>query len=280
MSSALCFINNRFLDYDDARIHISDLGLQRGFGIFDYFLEMNGRIPFFNDYLDRFYNSAKRLGMDVPLDRDILKEKIAFLLQQNKFGSSGIKLLLTGGYSEDLYSPSKANFLIINMPLKYDPCAFGDGVKLLMMEYKRWWPEVKTTYYLPSLIMFQKLKETGAIEILYNQNGLLSETTRANIFLIRDNKLITPKNEILKGITREHVLKVAENIMDVDVRDVRTEEIGLSEEVFITGTSKHVMPVIAIDGQVIGDGMPGKMTRVISAAFEEYYSKGLSQKLK
>ncbi len=97
--NSLCYFNNRFLDYSDARFHISDLGLQRGYSIFDYFLEMENRIPFLDDYLDRFYTSAKLLNLEVPITRDLLKEKITYLLQHNKLGTSGIKLLLTGGGS-------------------------------------------------------------------------------------------------------------------------------------------------------------------------------------
>ncbi len=65
----LCYINNRFLDYSEAKLHVSDIGLQRGYGIFDYFVEMNGRIPFLEDYLDRFYRSAEMLNMEVPLEQ-------------------------------------------------------------------------------------------------------------------------------------------------------------------------------------------------------------------
>lgn len=272
MPFALCYINNRFQPYTETSLHISDLGLQRGFAIFDYFLEMDGRIPFFDDYLDRFYTSAESLNLEVPLSRELLKEKVSYLLQQNNFGRSGIKLLLTGGFSDDLYAPSAPNFIVLNMPLKHNPCEFGEGVKLMLSEYQRFQPEVKTTFYLPSLIHYQKMIEQGAIELLYHQNGLISETTRANIFLIRKNTLITPGNGILRGITRKHVLLVAEKLMKVEIRNVAVEELWRSEEVFITGTSKHVMPVVKIDDTVIGDGKPGSITKSVSEAFEKYYS--------
>jgi len=268
----LCYLNNKFLSYTETKLHISDLGLQRGYAIFDYFLEMDGRIPFFNDYLDRFYSSAAGLNLEVPLSRELLKEKIGYLIDHNKYGRSGIKLLLTGGLSEDLYSPASPNFMIINMPLKHDPCAFGEGVKLMMMEYQRFQPEVKTTFYLPTLVNYQKMKDQGAIELLYHQNGMISETTRANIFIIKNKTLITPGNGILKGITRMHVLRIAEHLIKLEVRNVSVEELWQSDEVFITGTSKHVMPVIQVDEIVIGNGKPGVITRSVSEAFEKYYA--------
>jgi len=269
--NTLCYINNRFQPYSGAKLHISDIGLQRGYSIFDYFLEMDGRIPFLEDYLDRFYGSAERLNMEVPLTREMMKEKIAYLLQRNKLGTSGIKLLLTGGYSEDLYSPSAPNFMILNLPVKRRPGDFGDGEKLLLLDYARYLPEVKTTFYLPSIALFPKLKEKGAIEVLYHHNGLISETTRANIFLIKNSKLITPSPGVLRGITRKYVMQVSHDLMPVEEREVRLEELWESDEVFITGTSKHVAPVIEVEGRMIGNGRPGVMTKMISDAYERFF---------
>jgi D-alanine transaminase/branched-chain amino acid aminotransferase len=247
------------------------LAIQRGYGIFDYFVEMEGRIPFLEDYLDRFYRSAERLNMEVPLERDMMKEKIGYLLQQNKFGTSGIKLLLTGGYSEDLYSPSSPNFMILNLPVTHQPGDFGEGVKLIFLDYQRHIPEIKTTFYLPSIALFPKLKETGAVEVLYHHNGLISETTRANIFLIINGKLITPSPGVLRGITRKYVLQVAKELMPVEERKVKFSELWECDEAFITGTSKHVAPVVEIEGRIIGNGKPGPMTAAISEAYERFF---------
>jgi branched-subunit amino acid aminotransferase/4-amino-4-deoxychorismate lyase len=271
----VCFIHNNFVPYRDASLHVSDIGLQRGYGIFDYFLEVGGRIPFLEDYLDRFYDSALLLNLEVPLTRDLLKEKIIFLLQQNKLGNSGIKLLLTGGYSDDLYSPSVPNFMIFNLPVFHQPGDFGDGSKLILLDYRRHIPEVKTTFYLPSIALLPEMKEKGAIEVLYHHNGLISETTRANFFLIKNGTLITPVSGVLRGITRKYVLHVAKDLMPVEVREVKLEELWESEEAFITGTSKHVAPVVEVEDRIIGNGKPGVMTKVISEAYERFFNRFL-----
>jgi branched-chain amino acid aminotransferase len=272
----ICFLNNRFLPYRDASLHVSDIGLQRGYGIFDYFLEIEERIPFLDDYLDLFYASAKLLNLEIPLTRELMKEKITFLLQQNKFGTSGIKLLLTGGYSDDLYTPSVPNFMILNLPVFHQPGDFGDGSKLILLDYRRHIPEVKTTFYLPSIALLPLMKEKGAIEVLYHHNGLISETTRANFFLIKNGILITPASGVLWGITRKHVLHVAKEIMPVEEREVKLEELWESDEAFITGTSKHVAPVVEVEGRMIGKGMPGEMTKMISKAYEQYFKMQIS----
>jgi branched-subunit amino acid aminotransferase/4-amino-4-deoxychorismate lyase len=110
--------------------------------------------------------------------------------------------------------------------------------------------------------------------VLYHHNGLISETTRANIFLIKNHTLITPSPGVLQGITRKHVLGVSRNLLAVEERAVKLEEIWTAGEIFITGTSKHVMPVTEIEGRRIGDGVPGEWTRRISLAYEKYFSQG------
>ncbi|MFO7613147.1 MAG: aminotransferase class IV [Bacteroidales bacterium] len=278
MMDMICYINNRFLSYADAKVHISDLGLQRGYGIFDYFLEMDGKVPFLDDYLDRFYRSGVLTGLDVPLGREMLKEKIFWLLGQNGFRNSGIKLVLTGGYSEDLYTPpASPNFMILNLPVTHQPGEFSEGVKLILLDYVRYMPEVKTTFYFPSIALFPRMKEAGAIEVLYHHSGLISETTRANIFLVKNGVLATPGAGILKGITRKHVLSVANDLLPVEEREVRLEELWESDEVFITGTSKHLIPVVEIEGRQIGDGRPGEWTKVISGKFEDFYMQVISE---
>lgn len=274
--NTLCFINNRFQPFPEASLHISDLGLQRGYSIFDYFLEIDTRVPFLDDYLDRFYSSAKLLNLEVPLTRDLLKEKIGYLLQQNKLGTSGIKLLLTGGYSEDLYSPSAPNFMILNVPVKWgqgdkETGGQGEGVKLLLLDYQRHLPEVKTTFYLPSIALFPEMKAKGAIEVLYHHNGFITETTRANFFMVKNNRLITAGSGVLQGITRKHILVVAGELMEVEERPVMLEELWDCDEAFITGTSKHVMPVIEVGGRMIGKGKPGEWTKAISVEFERFF---------
>lgn len=274
----ICFINNSFVPYRDATLHISDVGLQRGFGIFDYFISVNGAIPFFDDYLNRFYLSAEKLNLKVPFDRGDLKEKIYHLLNENKLAITGVKLLLTGGFADDLYTPTDPNFLIINIPVPNYSDTYSDGIKLLLLDYVRYLPEVKTTFYLPALSLLPELMRIGALETLYHHKGIVYETTRANFFIIKNGVLITPSEGILKGITRKHVLKVARLQMKVEERIVKLDEIFDSDEIFITGTSKHILPVVNIDGKIIANGRPGTITNKLAQDFKAYYQDQIDKK--
>jgi len=269
----ICSINGKLTPYQEANLQISDLGLQRGYGIFDYFIANNGYIPFFDDYLDRFFTSAGLLNLEIPQKREVIKQNINFLIAENKLSHSGVKLLLTGGYSDDLYTPSTPNFLILNLPLHQHPGELIGGIKLMLLDYQRFRPEIKTTFYLPSISLLPELKRQGALEVLFHHNGIVSETTRANFFLIKNGKLITPEAGILMGVTRKHILQVASTIMETEEREVKLNEIFEADEVFITGTSKHIAPVVAIDGQMIGTGNPGSKTLKLYEAFRKYYDE-------
>ncbi len=270
MHNFLCYINNRIIPYANARLHVSDLAFQRGYGIFDYFLEIEGKIPNFRDYLDRFYHSAAGLGLEVPLEREVLIEKIRFLLDENKFGNSGIKLILTGGFSGDFYTPDAPNMLILNIPAKRNPELIENGIKLITHSYLRYLPEIKTLNYLPAILLREEMRKQVALDVLYHQRGIISETSRGNIFIYKDDKIVTPKKNILKGITRKFVMDIAKNYAEVIEEKVTIKDLAESREVFITGTSKPVAPVVQIDNIVIADGKPGPMTLMLNKAYDDF----------
>jgi D-alanine transaminase/branched-chain amino acid aminotransferase len=269
----LCYLNDRFLPYEEATVHVSDLALHRGYGVFDYLREIDGKVPFLEDYFDRFYNSAKELGLEVPVGRDRLKEIIFHLISEHQYKSSGIKLILTGGYTEDYYRPVKPNFLILNVPFKSYPKEYLEGVKLMLFEHQRFLPHIKTINYIPALWLLPKLTANNALEPLYHFNGKVLETSRGNVFFIKEKTIFTPKDDILLGVSRKHLLRIARESYTVEERDAHLEEIENAEEIFITGTSKHVLPIIQIDDIVIGDGRPGPVTLELMKAFEGYISE-------
>lgn len=270
MSTPLCFLNDHFEPYAGAKVHVSDLALHRGYGVFDYCREIGGRVPFLEDYLDRFYRSAAGLRLEVPFGRERMKEVIFQLLGENRFGDSGIKIVLTGGESGDFYTPGKPTLMVFNMPYHVQPGSMDHGVTLMLFGYQRFLPEFKSINYLPGVWLQPLLKERDAVEPLFHFNGLLSETARANIFLVKDNILITPGSGILKGITRKHLIAVAKRYFRVEERDVRVEELFTADEVFMTGTSKHVLPVVQFDDTIVAHGSPGPVTIRLRDEFGRY----------
>jgi len=108
------------------------------------------------------------------------------------------------------------------------------------------------------------IAQNKADDVLYHQNGILTETPRANIFFItQNNTILTPQHNILQGITRKQILNLVHNKFEVMIRDISLQEIELVREAFITSTTKQVLPVVSIDGKQIGNGKPGAVTEAV-----------------
>ncbi|MGN6212698.1 aminotransferase class IV [Parafilimonas sp.] len=263
------FINNDFFEEDKAAIQISDLSLQRGYGVFDFFRTGNNKPLFLEDYLDRFYHSAKAMFITVPLEREQLKEIIFKLIEKNNLPESGIRITATGGYSPDGYSPVEGNIIIQQQPLKLPPKEkYESGIKIITHEYLRDLPSVKSINYLMGVWLQKEVKEKQADDVLYYKHEVISEFPRSNIFIINNNgELLTPANNILAGITRKKVLELAKDIMPVTVRDITLTELKNAAEVFTTSTTKRLLPIVEIDGEKVGDGKPGNVTAALYDLF-------------
>ena len=187
-------------------------------------------------------------------------------------------MFLTGGYAADGFTPTQSNLLILEVPLpKHDPKSFEDGTKLISYQYQRDLPEVKSTNYLMAVYLRNAMRQAGASDVLYHDGKFALETTRSNLFIITsEGVLVTPKERILKGITRKHLLKVAAELMPVEERAIRLEELGQAQEVFISSTTKGAMPVRQIDEHVVADGKPGSITKQLREAFQNYLNDYLA----
>lgn len=254
------FINDRQVLREEATLGINDLALLRGYGIFDFFKTINGAPVWLEDHLDRFYFSASEMNLKVPYQRDQLRSIIDELMRKNQLPDSGIRITLTGGYSEDGYTPGNPNLVITQTPFTYDPAGFLKGTTLVTFEHQRQVSHVKTIDYLQAIRLQPFMRQQGAQDVLYFWQDEVLECPRANFFLVNaKQEIITPSRNILEGITRRRLLAMEE------VRAVASillrEELLDAKEAFITSTTRLVCPVLSIDGQVIGNGRPGEVTR-------------------
>ncbi|MBC3538808.1 aminotransferase class IV [Rufibacter sediminis] len=256
------YLHDEILPLDSAYLHVSDLAIQRGYGIFDFFKTHQGQPLFLNDYLTRFYASALLMGLEVPLSEEELTSVLTRLIQMNGLTDSGVKMILTGGYSENGYNPGPPNLIILEQPLTLPSEAqLATGIKVITHEYVRELAAAKTINYSMGIRLIQQVKAKAADDVLYHQQGVVSEFPRSNFFLVtKDNILRTPAQEILKGVTRKNVLELAAKKYKVEEGTVTLEDIARAKEAFMTSTTKRVLPIVAVDGQPIGDGKPGAVS--------------------
>jgi D-alanine transaminase/branched-chain amino acid aminotransferase len=171
--------------------------------------------------------------------------------------------MLTGGYSADSYHPVAPNLLITCNPVKTaTEDDFEKGYAVITYEHQRQLPHIKSINYLVAVWLQPLLKEKGADDILYHHQHIITEFARSNVFIVTaDNKLLTPVRNVLYGITRKHILSLAAGSMPVEERDITLPELMNATEVFLTSTTKKIIPVLRIDNNIIGNGKPGPVTR-------------------
>lgn len=263
------FVNNNFTEAENAFIQTNDLALQRGYAVFDYFRTLNHQPLFLDDYLDRFFNSARELFITLNHTPEEVKAIILQLIQKNNIPQSGIRMIATGGYSPDSYTPVQGNFILQQQPLQLpDAVKFEDGIRIMTHPYQRDLPAVKSINYLMGIWLQKQLKEKGLDDVLYFQHNIISEFPRANIFIVTpDGRLATPAHNILAGITRKKILEFAGDILPTEVRDISVTELKQAPEVFMTSTTKRILPVTEIDGVRIGNGKAGAFTRQLYTQF-------------
>jgi branched-chain amino acid aminotransferase len=258
----VAFIRHQVVPLEQAFLHVSDLSIQRGYGIFDFFKILEGCPIFLENYLDRFYRSADLMQLPVPLGREELKEIIRDLIRQNDLPVSGMKLLLTGGYSPSGYDLAAPNLLLLQQTITLpDQDQVERGIRVITHEYLREIPAAKTINYTMGIRLLRELRERGADEVLYHLGGEVSEFPRSNVFIVKhDNTVVTPGRRILPGITRKMILLLASQNYQVEEGTVTLDDLRQAKEVFMTNTTRRILPVVQVDGIRIGDGKPGSIT--------------------
>lgn len=275
--SDYCYLNGKILPFDKAFLNLDDLGALRGYGVFEVLKTVNSRIFLYDEHFERLKNSAAYLGIKIPLKKSEIEEIIKKLIFKNKIKQATIRIVLTGGRSPDamIFNPKTPTFYILVSEYKaLNEKMFKNGVNLKTVFYARDFSEFKTTNYIEAVkIINGKQKKEKFFEILYVKDGKILEAATSNFFVFLGDTLITPRDFVLKGITRNLVLKLAENNFDIEERDLKIEELPRVSETFISATNKDILPVVKIDNKIIGEGKPGKNTIRLIEVLKEFVEK-------
>lgn len=270
-----CYLNGAFLPVSEAKIGVYDLGLLRGFGIYEA-LTTFGRTPFrMRDHMERFRRSATSLQIEIPVSDAEIAEILARLIESNipDGKEAVIRIVLTGGEAiEGLrHDPKSPTFYVLVEELAPLPReVYESGTSVTVFDFQRQFPESKTTNYIQAVMLQDERVRAGAIEILYTAHNHVLECATSNFFIVKDGALITAKDNILYGITRKVTLELARALMPVEERDVSVEEMYAADEAFLTSSFKDIVPVVKVGERVIGDGRVGLHTKKLIEAFHAY----------
>ena len=263
------FLNNQFIKEENAFLNIKDLGFLRGYGAFDVASVKNKEVFKLKEHLERFFKSAKYLNLKIPYSKSEIIKIVDQLINKNHHSLSSIRLIISGGVSLDGRMVNKETFIILNdQVLPYSDDYYKNGVSVISREYRRTNPSVKSLDYQFAYSIYQTQPLLKAFEIIFYDQNLVLEGATSNIFIVKNGKLITSKDNILYGITRNEVIKLAKKMKIPTIEaQITLEELFSADEVFITATFKKIMPVVKIDEKTIGSGKPGKITKELMAEF-------------
>jgi D-alanine transaminase/branched-chain amino acid aminotransferase len=264
--SVFCFSNNKIQAIETAGVPVTDLLVQRGYGIFDFLRVAKDKPLFIEAHLDRFFNSAEIMRLNIPQTREDIKSIVAQLIEKNQMPYSGIRMIIAGGDAPDGYTIEHPHLMVIQAPLAEPTLTLPtSGIKLASYNYQRQIPQVKTTDYLMAVWLQPWMKQQGADDILYHHHGLVSECPRSNFFMVtKENILVTAASNMLNGVTRKNILAVCNaNAIKVEVRDLHLSEIKEAKEAFITSSTKRIIPVHQIDDVILKPNYEESLAKAI-----------------
>lgn len=270
-----CFLNGKIVPLSDANVGVYDVGLLRGFGIYEGLVTHNRKPFLFADHMARFRASAKRMELNIPHDDSEIEAAIGELLAKNvPEGKEGlIRIILTGGQAiggigYDAGTPTF--YILVEEYVPPEESSIQQGAAIVTFEHMRQFPEVKTTNYIQAVLLQRRKHEEDLMEVAYVSAGRVLECTGSNIFIVKGGRIATPGQDILMGITRKITIELAKKEFPVEERDISVEELFAADEVFITGSFKEIVPIVSIDKQVIADGKPGPISKRLIGSFREF----------
>jgi branched-chain amino acid aminotransferase len=274
------YIDGEYFDRDNAKISVFDHGLLYGDGVFEGIRIYHGHIFKLQEHLERLFDSAKAIFLDIPLSIDKMRSAVYETAAKNQIEDGYIRLVVTRGKGDLGISPltcPKATVIIIADKISLYPEAYyKKGIKIITASSRRipsdaLDPKIKSLNYLNNVLAKLEAIHAGCMEaIMLNKQGYVCECTGDNIFYIKKGILHTPDITCgaLNGITRQTVLDASKKIgLKAKVSHVTCYDLYTADECFLTGTAAEIIPVINIDGRIIGKGKPGELTADIQDAF-------------
>jgi D-alanine transaminase len=263
------YLNGEFVPHGQAVVSVEDRGFNFADGIYEVVRVVGGRPFRLEDHLDRFEGGARALEIGLSLSREEIGAAIENAIAANEVAEGTVYVQLTRGAaprSHPFPEGVKPTLVMLSRASgKRSEENWEKGVAVLTAPDLRWgYCEVKTIGLLPNLLALQRAKTGECFEAILVRDGIVTEGSHTSAFCVRDGTVLThPIDNILPSITRKNLI-AALGREGIEVREtgVPLDEFRSADEVFLTGTTVEVMPIVKIDGEVAGSGTPGELTRL------------------
>jgi branched-chain amino acid aminotransferase len=274
------YISGRFYEKQDAKISVFDHGLLYGDGVFEGIRIYSGKIFKLKEHVDRLYDSAKGILLDIPISPGAMTEAIQRTVQTNDRKEGYIRALVTRGSGSLGLDPRKTTdpqvIVIVEEITLYPRELYEQGMEVCSVGTIRNHPSalnprIKSLNYLNNIMAKWEAIKAGCLEaVMLNHKGEVAEGSGDNIFVVKHGDLKTPSLDsgILEGVTRNLVIQLARDQgFDVAQTALTRHDLYTADEVFLTGTACEIMPVVKVDARTIGTGKPGVTTKRLREAF-------------
>lgn len=277
------YINGKFYEKKEAKISVFDHGLLYGDGVFEGIRSYNRLVFKLKEHIDRLFESAHSIMLAIPLTKEQLIKATLLTLKENNLKDAYVRLVVTRGEGDLGLDPRKCKgcatiIIIADKVALYPEKLYKEGLKIVTVPTIRNLPEalnpqIKSLNYLNNILAKIEALNAGCDEaIMLDSLGYVAECTGDNIFIAKQSHLYTPPQCMgtLRGITRDTVLEIArKNKIPVHEHVLTRHEVYISDECFLTGTAAEIIPVVEVDGRIIGSGKPGKFTLNLTKKFKE-----------
>lgn len=278
----IIYCNGEFVPEEEAKVSVFDHGFLYGDGIFEGIRAYHGRVFKLDEHLQRLYQSAKSIHMEIGISPAEMQEIILETLRRNNIKDGYIRLVVSRGKGDLGLDPRKCPkagiYCIADQITLYPASLYEQGLELRTVAIRRNNPDslnprIKSLNYLNNILAKIEANLAGMPEaVMLNQEGYVAECTGDNIFIFRNGVLITPPVSvgILEGITRNSVLEVAAQLGIKTSQELFTRhDLYTADECFLTGTAAELIPAVVIDGREIGNGKPGETFKLLLQKFRE-----------
>ncbi len=276
---AYCYAHGKIMREKDFHISPYDLGVLRGYAVFDFMCTTQRHLFHPREHWQRFVRSAKFLGLTPPITyKQFTTIAAALIAKHPAYPELAIRTVITGGDSPSgILLPDIPTFYILaHNLLPYLPAQklYDNGAKVITKNYQRVYAPYKTVHYIEALRFQKERLRNHAVEIIYHNGTHVLECSMANLFIVTNGRMITPPadDHILSGITRNTVIALAaKNHLPLSERRITLTALRNADEAFITGSAKHVLPITHIDRHRVGDGSVGPITRTVMDIYRSHY---------
>ena len=273
------YLDGKFVQKEEAKVSVFDHGLLYGDGVFEGIRAYDGKVFRLDAHLDRLYDSAKTIDLQIPFTKEKMKGLVLETLRKNKLRDGYIRPVITRGVGDLGLDPRKCmKPTVIIIAVEWG-AMYGDlyekGLSAVTVSVRRnaaeaLPPNAKTLNYLNNILAKMESYCKGGDEaIIFDTNGYLSEGSGDNIFVVKNGVIATPPClNNLRGITQQVVVESAKELgIEIQCQNMGFHDLYTADEIFVTGTAAEVAPIVTVDGRCIGTGKPGPITKKLMKAF-------------